>query len=691
MMFLLSAEFGRGEEQKILRVLTINAWPGLDHVGTLRLGEYEDEGRRELRFTCLAAQLRALRPDVIFVQGANPVGGFASRLAKALGYDEIHQVYSGGVKIGPVGFPTNWKEGLATLCAPSLRLAKSDVWMLNGSVGLFGDRLMLQLSPSSQALVGKIKVGATPLYLVNVRLVPQPPSESALMADQGPVQGGEGNPPEDPGPRGEWNSLLQCLQTLPKNSPVILAGNFDAAPQSEGMQLLQASASLRLVRPNVSGSAAWTWDPSTNENTAFSTHGTDADGETLSTPAHLRIAELNKRPRWVDHILLSQGFKAEDVFRSVIVLDSAVNGVHVSDHYGMMADVRLSNAFAAAPRESPMVPLPAAPVVEPAPIVAFDPVTGWGLGAAGRFRDLLQMSESLTLLASGSTRGERVAQLSLSAPGADVRRGKLYALAIDVSVDYSLWTDAAYFGLGNSSSRANRENFSRETFGFRVTAEHAFTLCTVGYGGLKYASDRNFRFGGIGRLAKSAPPGSASRIAFASCLLGFRFDSRDNVADPSQGVLAGGEEEYAPSGSETRQFIRLSAHYEDYTVLFYPRTVLALRCAMTGVAGSDLPIQLLTPLGGGATLRGFARERYLDNIAAWINAELRFPLVWRIGGAAGVDAGRVVPALSKLSFARWSHNSVLGLRYVADPLVVRVDVAFSRELTGAYLCLGQFF
>jgi hypothetical protein len=52
---------------------------------------------------------------IVFVQEANPVAGYARRLADALGFTQIHQVVNGGIKVGSVGLPTNLKEGVAIL------------------------------------------------------------------------------------------------------------------------------------------------------------------------------------------------------------------------------------------------------------------------------------------------------------------------------------------------------------------------------------------------------------------------------------------------------------------------------------------------------------------------------------------------------------------------------------------------
>lgn len=52
---------------------------------------------------------------------------------------------NGGIKLGPLGVPSNFKEGMAILARPSLRLRRHDVWKLSGPFGLFGDDLPSQV------------------------------------------------------------------------------------------------------------------------------------------------------------------------------------------------------------------------------------------------------------------------------------------------------------------------------------------------------------------------------------------------------------------------------------------------------------------------------------------------------------------------------------------------------------------
>ena len=71
--------------------------------------------------------------------------------------------------------------------------------------------------------------------------------------------------------------------------------------------------------------------------------------------------------------------------------------------------------------------------------------------------------------------------------------------------------------------------------------------------------------------------------------------------------------------------------------------------------------------------------------------ELRFPLVWRVGAVAGIDAGKVWDRPSAIDFRRWAWNGVFGLRFYFDSFVARADLGISREYTGFYLDFGHSF
>jgi outer membrane protein insertion porin family len=135
----------------------------------------------------------------------------------------------------------------------------------------------------------------------------------------------------------------------------------------------------------------------------------------------------------------------------------------------------------------------------------------------------------------------------------------------------------------------------------------------------------------------------------------------------------------------------VAAWLQAYSILFYPKSVLALRFGGQSLFGENLPVQFLLPLGGSRTLRGSPQDRYLDKSHLLLNAEIRFPIVWRLGGVVGLDTGKVWPSLADVDFRDWVFNPTLGLRFTMKTFVVRLDVGFGKEATGFYFNFGHLF
>ncbi len=232
-----------------LRLLTMNVWSGLDYKGSLRFGAYEPRRKRQARYRSLLAQVRELDPDVIFLQEVNPAAGFSARLARDLGFSHCHQVCIGGIKFGPIGIPSNCKEGNAILARRSLRLQKLEDWKLSGSFGLFGDALTIHFNQAIFAQLAKIFIDDRPIHLVNVHLVAVPPRADpdlaeawqALCRTKGvtekenfeALQQWRRNADRQ---EGELQKLARHVQRLPPAIPLLVGGDFNIPATSPADQ-----------------------------------------------------------------------------------------------------------------------------------------------------------------------------------------------------------------------------------------------------------------------------------------------------------------------------------------------------------------------------------------------------------------------------------------------------------------------
>jgi endonuclease/exonuclease/phosphatase family metal-dependent hydrolase len=673
------------KEAAALRILTINVWSGLDYRGLLSCGEYESPLRREARFQLLVREIKALDPDLIFVQEANgrPVRPYCSRLARFLGYDEIHQICLAGMKLGYVGIPANLNEGNGILAKRSLDLEKLDEWKLGGSPGIYSDYFAFHWDETISALAGRIRVNGAPLYLVCVHLSAGAPDEAGSKRREKEIR-----------------RLVKQLRRLPESSPLIVAGDFNATPDSREMRLFAEESGCRDAFAARQTQAISTWDPRGNENAALGAQPVDARGRKLDAQGTLEALSASY-PSRLDYVLLRAPFQIEDVRDCRVVMDSAGEWqehtaaetlrTHVSDHYGVLAEVDLRRALAIAPRETGRVEKCIRPTREALPIVMYDTDIGYGYGAKFFARHLLGKSESVDLTLFGSSKGERWFKAVFSIPDRQIRQGKQYPLALDVTAEYDQWIHNSFFGVGNNSRYEDREYYTREPYSFTAAVSRGFSSRVVGELSLAHKIVRHYRFEKESRLRELSPDLNHGRVYATSATGSLRYDSRDDFLHPTRGVVLRGDFEWAPDGLSNAPFTRWQATAQSYTVLFYPKTVLALRAQLQQMAGNDLPVQVLPSIGGNSTLRGSPQDRYLDQAAAIVNAELRFPIWWRFGGVAGMDAGRVWHNVKEISRRDWASNPVMGLRFYMDTFVVRVDVGLGRETTGLYFNFGHAF
>lgn len=120
---------------------------------------------------------------------------------------------------------------------------------------------------------------------------------------------------------------------------------------------------------------------------------------------------------------------------------------------------------------------------------------------------------------------------------------------------------------------------------------------------------------------------------------------------------------------------------------------VAGRFMMQNVGGTPT-FQQWPFIGGQNNLRGVIEAQQRDRISVLLNAEVRFPIVWIVRGAAFVDAGRVADAPSNLNidgvYVGWGG----GLRFLLDPaerISLRFDVGVVRGTPQYYLGFNEAF
>lgn len=685
-----------------LKIVTFNMWSGLDYRGIFKMGYYESSEHRELRFNSMLKQLKDLDADVIFLQEANPAPVIASRLADSLDYDYILNVSNSGIKISSIGLPSNLREGNVILARKSLKLKFFDNWKLSGSVGAHGDLFSFHLTDAIFALVGKIIVNNTPVFLVTTHLTSGPPMElttndfiislvTSKRITKEQLDKAVYNVDYFCTKRiDEIEELIDRCEIYSKRSPLIIAGDMNCSLHSKEFKSTienQYLATENINEQNI------TWNP-INPNIIIQNSENiplRAEDNELNDAFSILDSLGDNTAQDLDHIFLNNKFLKNDIIKTSIVLDQAVDGVTASDHYGIYSEINLSNASVQSEKEYDYFIRTDRYRWEAFPLAAYDTDVGFGIGATSTLRDAFGGNELLSIILFGSTKGERWIRFEFNYPDKDLRQGKIYPLAFDFTADYDVYLKNSFFGLGAESKFFDREYYKREPLILHASVSRGFTPEIVSDLGIKAAYINNMNFSDSSRLKFLKPDLNNGLVKYYSLNAHLRYDSRDIVTNPSRGFLAAIEAEWAPNTSLGNvSFARIGAQLQYIQTLFYPKTVLATRFYHQSLFGDKLPVQTMLPIGGTRTLRGFPQDRFLDNTSTVANLELRFPIFWVFGGVIGADLGGVNNRHS-ITPDKLLWNSVVGLRIDIGITILRADFGFSKEFTGMYLNIGQMF
>lgn len=673
-----------------LKILSVNVWSGLDYKGFFKCGEYESEETREKRFNLLAESIRELAPDIIYLQEVNPAGGYSSRIANLLGYDEIHHVCNSGIKIIGLGIPVNLNDGIAILASPELQLQKYDVWKLSGPFGLYGGAITLHFSEANFALVGKILYNNVPFLLINTHLSDFPPSDSLHKAELIKMAVSYGLSSEALASavkkweeriekkKEEFAALEKHIEMLDTTTAYILGGDFNCL--SEERLFKDFTSKMKLIDCGHLLPDRYTWDPVKNENIKYSA-AIHLNGDGYSILNSVKDQSCKR----LDYLLVSHHFQNNEIKEYDVVLDSR-DEVNISDHYGIMAAIDMKSVIREGRKESIYFQSLVNSSIEPFPILMYDTDIGLGYGAKAFFLNTIGFSESFDLLAFNSSKGERWYRFSISLPDIETRQGKVYPLGIDLTADYDKLIKHSFFGTGSESGFDDCENYTKQTLDFSLSLNRGFSQHVICEAGARYksVSSTNLREGG---LLSRALNNEADKVNFYSLFAGLRYDSRDSFINPSDGMVIQAEVE---SSVKELSVLRTVISVQNYNILFYPKTILATRLSLKSISG-DVPIQLMLPLGGNNTLRGYPQDRFLDKCLLLFNGELRFPVYWKFGGLVGLDAGKVFSALSAIDLNNYKYNFAAGIRFYMENFVVRLDAGFSEETMGLYFNFGHIF
>jgi endonuclease/exonuclease/phosphatase family metal-dependent hydrolase len=322
-----------------LTIVTVNAWSGLDAGGFFSRGSYEDPAAREFRLGLLSDRIAALEPDIVTLGEANPVHGMAVSFSEALEMSAVSHLAEGGVRIGPVGLPTNLREGDIILATEAAQPSFAARRTLAG--GYVGRTVSLQTDATTQVLGAELVVGGRSVYVFHTRWFASPFATREDMVELIEAYGAGELASEELIDRmeravhGKERRLEEARRTIVAinevagDAPVILTGTLNALPGSEEIALLEEAGfvdAFAWARGSAAASgvsAGATWDP--GRNTHITRHGLGPwEDETAAR---------------MDYVFVrGAGVEVEE---ARVVLDGATYGVFPSSHFGVLARITI--------------------------------------------------------------------------------------------------------------------------------------------------------------------------------------------------------------------------------------------------------------------------------------------------------------------------------------------------------------
>lgn len=265
---------------------------------------------------------------------------------------------------------------------------------------------------------------------------------------------------------------------------------------------------------------------------------------------------------------------------------------------------------------------------------------------------------------------------------------------------------ARFFGFEAKSHAQHETNYADDEAGFNLSAGYKIGKYYQVIIGERFRNV-NIDHGAVGsipfikdRFSAHKVPGINGFTAHAQ-RLSLVYSSLDNKDTPTFGGYAratlepsfkelGGAEDYRHYEAEMKGYIPLdNARYISVFRLMYNQTL-----------GDRVPFLEQSILGGENTLRGYGRNRFIDNSFFLLNLEERIRLFrWEIFNVTAdweltpfFDVGAVMKSLDKAQGRNFEYNPGVGFRAIVRPNIVgRVDMGIGRDGPAIFVGLGYPF
>jgi hypothetical protein len=263
-----------------------------------------------------------------------------------------------------------------------------------------------------------------------------------------------------------------------------------------------------------------------------------------------------------------------------------------------------------------------------------------------------------------------------------------------------------FFGFNAKSPQQMETNYANDEYGYNISAGYQLGRYYQVTLGDRYRNVR-IRPGAFGSLPEikdkftSATVPGIDGFATHAVRISLSYSTLDHRDTPTYGGYTrisfeptlkalGGASDYRHYEIEAKGFIPLSnARFISVFRLMYNQTL-----------GSNVPFLEQSILGGETSLRGYGRNRFIDNSFLLCNIEERIRLFrWEVFGVTAdwevapfIDLGGVMGSLDKARSSNFEFNPGIGFRAIVRPNIIgRVDVGFGKDGPAVFVGLGYPF
>lgn len=372
-------------------------------------------------------------------------------------------------------------------------------------------------------------------------------------------------------------------------------------------------------------------------------------------------------------------------------------------------------------------------VTVPLPVIASSPNEGITVGALAAFLLHDRKEEVQTLIApqinhnknfgtSGSLYAafnpslERSIEVNLAQSAkvnydyeARLRQSALMDGKLEVNAFFGGFADGSsrFYGFNARSPIKQETNYSNEEITYNLSATyHLGRHYYIELG--DHFRDVSIRRGAVtkvpyikDRFNQDTVPGlngfttHAPRISFIYSSLNYKtlptFGGYARVTFEPTARFMGGAENYNHYEAEVKGYIPLDEG---------KRFISVFRMMYNQTLGNKVPFLEQSILGGENSLRGYGRNRFIDNCYLMINLEERIRLFrWEVFNVTAdwelapfFDVGSVMDRVDKMQWKNYEFNPGLGFRAIVRPNIVgRIDIGIGHDGPAVYVGLGYPF